>query len=88
MPIVFLCGTMIDEAIEGFIRNEAVAVCAGELTGDLLRRPAREEAGVDIGLQGQVTREFETIIPVAPPFSEMLGARFRILAIIRSDVPF
>ena len=73
MPIIFLCGAMIDEAVDGFMRDEALSVCARELPSDLLGRPAHEEAGVDIGLQGKVTREFETIIPVSPPFSEMLG---------------
>ena len=73
MPIVFLRRAVIDEAVDGFMRDDAAALCAGELPGDLFRRPALQEAGVDIGLQVRITRELVAIIPMPAPFRKLLG---------------
>src|SRR3972149_1331787 len=74
MPIVLLVRAMVDEAVDGLVRDDAAAVLAAKFSCNLLGRPARLEAFAHVRPQRGIARELEARIPAAPALPQRLGA--------------
>ena len=80
MPVIFLRRAMINETVDGFVGNNTSTGFALQVAGDLLGRPALDEPFTHIDLQGRLTREFKSTVPMSPPLRQLLCPGRRIAA--------
>src|SRR5262245_36094634 len=72
MPVVFLCAAVVDKAVNRFMRDDTMPTLELQVAGDLLRRPAREQLGVNIGAKLPIACELEAGIPLAASLAQRL----------------
>src|SRR3989344_6143084 len=65
---------MVDEAIDGFVGDDAVTGLITQRASNLLGRPTRFETLAYISTQQIIPGELEAGIPVPAPFGQSLGA--------------
>src|SRR5579863_2261164 len=78
VPVILLGGAMVDEAVDGLVRDYRLAAGATEAAGDLLGRPALEQVlahqGAELGAGG----EFMGAAALTTPVSEGLSTKGRV----------
>ncbi len=81
VPVILLGGAVVDEAVDGLVRDHRVAVETPQATGDLLGRPALLEVATHRGPQDGRGSELVGSAALPAPLGERLGARRRVTAL-------
>jgi hypothetical protein len=75
VPVILLGGTMIDEAIDGLVRDDRVAAPSAQAASDLLGRPALEKVLADEGAELGRGGEFVGSATLTTPLGQLLSAQ-------------